>query len=58
MTKKDYIVFAEMVKAIKTDSNYDPVTIARVKDDMVRIFAFDNPLFDKIRFNDAAGYGN
>jgi hypothetical protein len=58
MTKKDYIAFAKMVKAIKTDSEYDPVTIARVKDDMVRIFAFDNPLFDKSRFNDAAGYGD
>jgi hypothetical protein len=58
MTKKDYVVFASMVKKIKLDSKYDQVTIARVKDDLVTIFALDNPLFDKSRFNAAAGYGD
>jgi predicted metal-dependent hydrolase len=61
MTKKDYIVFARMVKDLrKSESHYDKesmavVRVVDVEDALANIFAADNGRFDRERFYKACG---
>jgi hypothetical protein len=58
MTRKDYVVFANLLATYKVDSHEDGATPREVADFLtLRIadaFAADNPRFDRERFLSAA----
>ena len=55
MTRKDYVKFAEMLKAQQHTPGKDRLQISRIIHATVDIFAADNPNFDRDRFLTACG---
>lgn len=65
MTRKDYIVFAEILKRHRpladNDGGWDDdkteadENITSIAEQMCKVFKADNPRFDRIRFLEASG---
>ncbi len=55
MTRKDYILIAEAIKAIREDFGDNPVALDVVADELALALQADNSRFDTARFLTACG---
>ena len=55
MTRKDYILIAEAIEAIRADFGDNPVALDVVAGELASALQADNSRFDKARFLTACG---